>query len=586
MINRLFKGSFLLTSLSLSVLGFVACDENYDLSKGVSTEMSIGGSMSIPVGQTDKLTLSEVIETNDDITVDENGAYAIQKNGSLDVNIPSVDPITITGITPEPVVVDIDTEQGTSRQLAPAAGTNSITVPLNYELEISSIEDIPSEILDLISVNFETVESTIKLVLTQGSIPASDVLKKAELRNFKLKLPEFIELGPGLDFFDYNTNTIVLNQEITSGEIALNLPISAIRDIAASISNGKIELSGKVVCSGELYCEFYDTPQNSPRRTANGKETNLQLTTYFDVPEIEVNSVESIFDADITIDSQVLSLGEIPEALTDDNTQINLNNVATTFEITNPTGVPFVIDLNFVALNSENQQINQAVDLSVNVPAAIDFNTPKTTKYYITNSASAVAPDGYEKILCENLGKLINKIPNSIQITPSVNTVKTEVSFFELNKAYDTKASYDVALPFDFGPNSQINYTETIDNIHKDLSDVSDYINEMVVTAEIENTIPMRLQLNATPYDLNGLDMSDRLEISQDIIIEAGNDNAPTQTTTIIIKEKTKGALAELDKVDLNIKGNTQEAQTILKPTQYVLIKLNAKLPNGINVEF
>ena len=71
MINRLFKGSFLLTSLSLSLLGFVACDENYDLSKGVSTEMSIGGSMSIPVGQTDKLTLSEVIETNDDITVDE-----------------------------------------------------------------------------------------------------------------------------------------------------------------------------------------------------------------------------------------------------------------------------------------------------------------------------------------------------------------------------------------------------------------------------------------------------------------------------------------------------------------------------------
>lgn len=586
MTNRLFKGCFLLTSLSLTVLGLVACDENYDLSKGVSTEMNVGGSMSIPVGQTEKLTLSKVIETNNDITVDENGAYAIEKNGSLSVNIPSVDPITINGITPDPVVIDIDTEKGTSRMLAPTAGTNSMTIPLNYELEINSIDDIPSEILDLIAVNFKTVNSTVKLVLSQGSIPASNVLKKAELRNFKLKLPDFIELGPGLDFFDYNTNTIVLNKEITSGEIELNLPISAIRNLSESISKGKINLNGKIECSGEFYCEFLDAPQNSPRRAARSNDSNLQLTTYFDVPDINVSSVEGIFDTDITIDSQVLNLGEMPEALADENTQINLNNVATTFEITNPTGIPFAVDLNFVALNSANRPINQEVDLTINVPAAVDLNTPKTTKYYITNSTSAVAPEGYEKILCENLNKLISQIPNSIKITPTVNTIKTEVSFFELNKAYKTEANYDVALPFDFGPNSQINYTETIENIHKDLSDVSDYIDEMVVNADIENTIPMRLQLNATPYDLNGLDMSDRLEITQDIIIEAGNDNAPTQTTSLIIKEKVKGALAELDKVDLNIKGNTQEAQTILKPTQYVLIKLNAKLPNGINVEF
>ena len=140
-------------------------------------------------------------------------------------------------------------------------------------------------------------------------------------------------------------------------------------------------------------------------------------------------------------------------------------------------------------------------------------------------------------------------------------------------------------MPFDFGENSKIEYTDSFDGIQDDLADIVDKITEMEVYADVTNTIPLNLTLNAVPYDYAGNDMSDRVEITKDLLIEPGNDNTPVQSKEILLKERVKGALKDLDRVEVIINGDTRTANTILKPSQYVIIKMKAKLPQGIAID-
>lgn len=219
------------------------------------------------------------------------------------------------------------------------------------------------------------------------------------------------------------------------------------------------------------------------------------------------------------------------------------------------------------------------------VPAATDYTTSKISKYYLTNNENLKAPEGYELVIIPELNQLIRQIPDHISLEPTITVDESKEHFAQLGVEYNTNASYDVDMPFDFGENSKIEYTESFENIQDDLADFVDKITELEVYADIYNTIPLNLVLNAVPYDWNGNDMSDLVEISENILIEPGSDNAPVQSKEILLKEKVKGALKDLDRIEIKINGDTKTANTILKPSQYVVIKMKAKLPQGIALD-
>ena len=139
-------------------------------------------------------------------------------------------------------------------------------------------------------------------------------------------------------------------------------------------------------------------------------------------------------------------------------------------------------------------------------------------------------------------------------------------------------------LPFDFGENSRIVYTDTIDNLRSDLEDIAGRVNELQVSAEIINAVPLALKASITPYDFEGNDMSDLVEYTRQIELEPAGENAAAQPKEIIIKEKVKGVLKNLERIDLKIDGETRGATSVLKPSQFVLVKLSARIPQGINI--
>lgn len=79
----------------------ISCDSDFDLSN-INTDITVGGSIAAPIGATDTLTLSRLIDLTDNLKVDENGAYALTSNGSTVLDIDRIDHVQIKDLSTTP----------------------------------------------------------------------------------------------------------------------------------------------------------------------------------------------------------------------------------------------------------------------------------------------------------------------------------------------------------------------------------------------------------------------------------------------------------------------------------------------------
>ena len=102
-----------LLAVSACVLLFSSCvNEEYDLDKGIDTEMTILKNISMPVGDLEKIVLMDIleIEENSIIYADDNNDLVLSFKGdemSTDIELPEV---TIgNSIKTEPVIIHFST---------------------------------------------------------------------------------------------------------------------------------------------------------------------------------------------------------------------------------------------------------------------------------------------------------------------------------------------------------------------------------------------------------------------------------------------------------------------------------------------
>ena len=82
------------------LLGLFSCiDNDYDLNKDINLEISVGGNLSLPIGKTDTIRLSRMIEEGDVLHVID-GKYVINKADNISENIAAIDPVVIDNFAP------------------------------------------------------------------------------------------------------------------------------------------------------------------------------------------------------------------------------------------------------------------------------------------------------------------------------------------------------------------------------------------------------------------------------------------------------------------------------------------------------
>ena len=544
-----------------------SCDSDFKLSD-INTDITVGGSIAAPIGTTDTLTLSRIIDLTDKLQIDENGAYAITTSGNTHLTIDKVDCVEIKDLTTNPSVFAIDVPQipGTVESLP-------ISAPVDVTLSMDAVQSLPDEVDKLTSIGFDEVTTKGHIQLSAANLKK---ISGAKASNFKMVFPKLIEFASGISGLDYSTNTLTVNKKFNSdGSLVLSLPIVGLKDFP-KVSNHQMHVQESITCKGDFEC----TATNITAADLQG----LALSIYFEVPDVEVDDVYGTINAKVNMNPESVELGDIPDVLTDESTEINLNKVNIQFDVTNPVGVPFIAKAKLRALDKDGNYINEAV--SAEIPVAAAGESAVTSHIFVTNS-DQIEEEGYTKVLVPNLTRLIKKVPSTVEITANVDVDKSVEHHLVLGKEYQADIDYEAWLPFDLGAGSHIVYRDSVCDLSDDIQDFTDIVKdaEYEVDANIFSTIPFAVTVNLIPRDANGNTLTDVLDFTDRIDLDPGHEGDDAQKATITLREKEEGALNRLDRLDIVVEGDTNDAVSILKPTQYVVVGLVARLPKGVTIK-
>lgn len=134
--NAFLKKSIYLILFLPFALFFSNCvSDEYDLSDGVNTEMTIGGdSLSVPIGKTKPIILGDMIDSLgvDLIEKSTNGTFSIRVNDSVGVNITAINSVSVNvaPITIQPIATDVADIVFPVIQLNPVAISSPVDVPV------------------------------------------------------------------------------------------------------------------------------------------------------------------------------------------------------------------------------------------------------------------------------------------------------------------------------------------------------------------------------------------------------------------------------------------------------------------------
>ena len=87
-------------SLGLLLSLFSCIDNDYDLGKELNLEVSVGGNLSLPIGETEQIKLDRLLEEGDVLHVID-GKYVINKADNISESVDAIDPVVIDDFAPE-----------------------------------------------------------------------------------------------------------------------------------------------------------------------------------------------------------------------------------------------------------------------------------------------------------------------------------------------------------------------------------------------------------------------------------------------------------------------------------------------------
>ena len=575
--NRSIMKSKLLTLTSCliaasSIIGTSCVDHDYDLTKDIDLTISIGGSeFAIPGGKTEEIQLSKILKVEEGQTVKidpKTGDYYMLQYGDPSNTSLFVEGFSMSTPIIEPIEESLEFTPLTTRS-SEITFTSSILPNTKSYFNIET-GVLPDEIksLSLIEVDF-----TVNLRFTYTSYN----INKLRTQNIQIAFPDYLvstDLTNGI-------KTIEDVELIDGHPLNVSIRIQAIKVSPSNILTGigggiallfqdKIDYSGNFIVS-----------ENDLRITTDEIKANLSIEASID--KIEALSVTGIIKPDVDISISPIDLDNLPDYLTNNDVMLDIKNPMILFNVANNTPISASVSGSFTSIYYNNYT---NVTASFHVP---EVKANETQDYCL----SPINPDlpNYEWIEMANLPSLITRIPHEIdtdvKATPLDNT-----STVELNQTYYIETNYGMCVPFVYGDNMNIVYTDTISGWNKDIQKYSAV--QINATGYVINKIPLNLHISATAIRVNDMGEHEPLTGVQIVVsvnnvvdgeIELGNTTTGSKTAVLIeIKEVIPNAIKQLDGLILTATCNSKgvgEARLNENQT-FQLIDVKLKVPGGL----
>lgn len=581
--ERKLKNHAVVGICALGLIGLNSClkvDETYDLDKDFDMTITVGGDLTVPGSSTEKIVLGDLLDLEENSVIRVNNAsgdYFLVQEGdrnSTNVNVPGVDINMLgsfTGVNVSGSVLPFSNGSNNEEEIA---------FKDNIDIDISR-DGVTSDIKDITGA--ETYCEDTYLMFTKTGVEFNARLDEG----YTLIFPDYIEVESNEKDWKVEGNKMILTK-VGGLEIDLYTRIyfqitgvnfkdengNKVNDAKFEyndneIDNSSIKLGGAVKLDGSIFV--------SAKNSYGG---NINLGANIHSENMIFRSVTAVVDPKVDIEIDPIRIDDLPDFLSDNNVVLDLTDPRIYITLTNPS--PVSVNVN-ATLKSYKNNISQGTAALENI------NIPKNCEDYTIcvnqNKDRWDDTDNMMYVKVDNMSDLIKNIPDRIEITDVVTRVEQEEVTIDLNRNYTIITDYKVDTPLQFGPDTNIEYTETIDGWDADLEDME--FDRVEASMNVINEIPLGVRMTAKAIDVDG-NVLENVKVDMDVEIKAGAIGAPTEQNVKFTLTTDDGKIAGLDGIEISVVASVDnnvgdvtlnENQTM----QFTEIKL--KLIGGITMD-
>lgn len=605
---------------AISPLFFASCvDDSYDLSKDIDMTVTIGGNLSIPGSNTEEFTLDQIMDLEDHsdnpedsvIRVDANGDYRLLQKESSDPTDVSIDPVDIDNLESEATRTELnfDTPVTTGNELE--TKVEDVTMHFTF-----TKDDVTTDIVSISSSDVTGLEANLTLSFDPESYNVSQITLK---QRFTIEMQMEGQTTPDNIVFEClepenyrilpdrpQTIEFLSDQTIPEGGI-LRIPvrISRIQNFPEGqglYEPGHFRMQTNVIANG-----IATTPN-----TGAG-DTRVVLINDAEVPSFTLAQVTGVFDPDVDITVDPVTVNDVPDFLDEDGNNLDLKNPYIKLTISNET--PLDVNLTADIIRVKDGQEDTPIKIGSTTADRDSIvlygakNRPTVSTYYLSREAMPEYDNPSNHIYNIEMGddiyRLIQTIPDEIKLenieAKALNKEYT-VSLGEDGAQYVVNTDYEVNAALQFGEQLHIAYKDTINDWGGDLEDIT--ITEAYVEMDAINGIPLNFTLDAQAIDVNGYVYPnvtvtpvtpEQGTIAAGLKITDGNGTAtvsePTTSKVVLKIACESGEMADLDGLIINFEADAknltpeQRNATLNKGMTLKLDNIRIRIEGGVTVD-
>lgn len=566
--------------------GMASCvDHDYDLSKDIDMTVQVGSEgFTLPASDTEPCKLSQILDLdeNSSIKAVKAGQYGLAEGDYVLVQSGSADPSTV-----EINKVNIGSLNGSTTETRldefVFGGLDRVTVdvdgnPVNIRLEDSNVTR------ELVSVKSADVAVDIQFEIRFKSTDFSgDVIIDKGFR-------AIFDPSWALEVTDPATARFLTtdggNVAMFTRDVAVNTQSSLILHLLLT----KVDLTKApgqgLIAPGhfKLECDVKTLGQVSisGRDMQPGQVANLDFVTTTRPTDARLLAVTGVVDPKININNTTIEINDIPEFLESDQNVLDIENPRISFTVYN--GSPVDINLNALLKAFDKDGKVRTVGLgNENGTDPIVIEGERTTTFVVSRRPLNITSG--KNIVVEDLGDLIKTIPDHLTFQDVKAKALPDVVTLTLGKSFEYECDYEAVVPLAFGADLRLHYTHDEGDWDEDLHKYN--FNQVQVTADVVNTLPVNLMPEVKALDRRGREIDD-VVVEVEGTVAAGTIDKPVTSPLKILLRSNADNLAELDGVRLIFDGTTDAAhvgENLNKQQSLEFNNIIVKIIGGVTVD-
>ena len=180
---------------------------------------------------------------------------------------------------------------------------------------------------------------------------------------------------------------------------------------------------------------------------------------------------------------------------------------------------------------------------------------------------------------------LMGKMPEYISVGNIESEVPDQYYYVRPGRTYSVTTESRIEAPLAFCENTNIVYKETLDGWHEDLDKYE--IQAATVTMEAENRIPLDIELEVEPIDVDG-NRIEGIAVAVDKSIQAGSQEQSAVTSIKIDLTSQEGLMRNLDGLVLRANATVpadSQAQQLNENQTLTLSDIRIMIKGGIKID-